>query len=242
MLPSETVDPVVVTDVSADEFSISFRVDRVGSPVLVRTSYFPNWSVSGADGPYRVAPNLMVVVPTDTEVELTYGRSGIEVVSIVLTLLGIAALFLLRRIPEAGGKVLWDLGASPVEQLPTADHLRSEVAAGRADPHVLRQVSADTDRLTRLWSRRVVVAVGAILATLVVQVAAGPSAHEPLFSLIVWLPGIVGAVALVTSLGPALVRLLVYRSTVVGPAHLLAAGIAGAGESTAPAPEPDPAD
>ena len=42
---------------------IRFDVDQVGLPVLVRASYFPNWEVSGADGPYRVAPNLMVVDP-----------------------------------------------------------------------------------------------------------------------------------------------------------------------------------
>ena len=36
-----------------------------GSPVLVKVSYFPNWEASGAEGPYRVTPNLMVVVPTE---------------------------------------------------------------------------------------------------------------------------------------------------------------------------------
>ncbi len=36
---------------------------RSANPSLVRTSYFPNWDASGAEGPYRVAPNLMVVVP-----------------------------------------------------------------------------------------------------------------------------------------------------------------------------------
>ena len=45
--------------------SISFEVDQVGVPVLVRVSYFPTWKVEGADGPYRVAPNFMVVVPTE---------------------------------------------------------------------------------------------------------------------------------------------------------------------------------
>ena len=53
-----------------------------GSPVLVKASYFPNWRVSGADGPYRVAPNLMVVVPTDEHVELTYGREPVEWVAL----------------------------------------------------------------------------------------------------------------------------------------------------------------
>ena len=46
----------------------------MGTPVEVRVSYFPNWKASGADGPWRVAPNLMVVVPTSHDVTLTYGQ------------------------------------------------------------------------------------------------------------------------------------------------------------------------
>ncbi len=73
-----------------------------GTPVLVKASYFPNWRVSGAEGPYRVAPNLMVVVPTENEVELTYGREPIEWLAYALTLLGIGlAIWLARRPPVA---------------------------------------------------------------------------------------------------------------------------------------------
>ncbi len=63
--PIETrpLPPVAVSDVRLGDESLSFRVDQVGVPVLVKVSYFPNWEVSGAEGPYRVAPNLMVVVP-----------------------------------------------------------------------------------------------------------------------------------------------------------------------------------
>ncbi len=50
-----------------------FHVDRVGTPVEVRISYFPNWQASGPQGPGGSAPNLMVVVPTSHDVTLTYG-------------------------------------------------------------------------------------------------------------------------------------------------------------------------
>ena len=53
-----------VSDVVIDEQDLSFHVDKVGVPVLVKVSYFPNWTAHGAEGPYRIAPNLMVVVPT----------------------------------------------------------------------------------------------------------------------------------------------------------------------------------
>jgi hypothetical protein len=91
------LDPVEVSNPVIDDDSISFDVDRVGEPVLVKMSYFPNWQASGAEGPYRVAPNFMVVVPTDTHVELTYGRTSVEWLSYALTLLGIMGLVLLVR-------------------------------------------------------------------------------------------------------------------------------------------------
>ena len=47
---------VEVSDVEMGQQELSFRVDQVGVPVLVKVSYFPNWAVDGAEGPYRVAP------------------------------------------------------------------------------------------------------------------------------------------------------------------------------------------
>ncbi|HEU5083791.1 MAG TPA: hypothetical protein VFU14_10665 [Acidimicrobiales bacterium] len=93
------VTPAVVSDVEHGDGSVSFTVDRPGTPVLVKTSYFPSWRASGAEGPYRVAPNLMVVVPTDTEVELRYARTGLDWAAIALTLLGVAGALALSRRP-----------------------------------------------------------------------------------------------------------------------------------------------
>ena len=55
---------------------ISFHVDKTGVPVLVKISYFPDWHATGAEGPWRAEPNLMVVVPTSHNVVLYYGSSG----------------------------------------------------------------------------------------------------------------------------------------------------------------------
>jgi hypothetical protein len=91
---------VVVRDVEAGVDTVSFRVDRLGVPVLVRTSYFPNWEVEGALGPWRATPNLMIVVPTDEEVRLSYGRTTVDVVAMLLTAVGLLALLVLVRRPE----------------------------------------------------------------------------------------------------------------------------------------------
>lgn len=95
VVPGQAIEPVALPEVQVSQVdigdqSLSFDVDRTGVPVLVRVSYFPNWKVSGAEGPFRVAPNMMVVVPTSNSVELTYGRNTIDYVTALLTLLGIA--------------------------------------------------------------------------------------------------------------------------------------------------------
>ena len=90
--PRADVEPAVVSDLVRRDHSISFSVNRVGTPVLVHTSYFPNWSASGAEGPYRVTPNFMVVVPTDTDVRLVYGHSAVEWIALVITLGGLVAV------------------------------------------------------------------------------------------------------------------------------------------------------
>jgi hypothetical protein len=77
-VPSEALPPVEVTDVRSTDDSVSFRVSRTGVPVMVKTSYFPNWTASGANGPWRATPNFMVLVPTEREVRLEYSTSPAE--------------------------------------------------------------------------------------------------------------------------------------------------------------------
>jgi len=87
--------PLQVSNVDIGDDHVSFDVDRPGVPVLVKTSYFPNWKASGAKGPYRAAPNFMVVVPTGTHVTLKYGYTGIDYLAYALSLLGILGVVLL---------------------------------------------------------------------------------------------------------------------------------------------------
>ena len=93
---------VTVSHVKVATQSISFHVSRVGVPVLVKISYFPRWHASGATGPYRVSPNLMVVVPTSKDVTLVYGSTPALAVGNLITdvtvLAGaMVAWFALRR-------------------------------------------------------------------------------------------------------------------------------------------------
>jgi hypothetical protein len=92
--------PGAVTNVVLEDHKISFSTTAVGVPHLVKVSYFPNWEATGADGPYRVAPALMLVIPTSSEVELNFGRPPAEVVGMAmsgLALVGLIGLVFWRR-------------------------------------------------------------------------------------------------------------------------------------------------
>ena len=128
--PRRRVASTRVSQVSISDDQVHFHVSRVGVPVLVKVSYFPNWHVAGASGPYRVTPNLMVVVPTAHDVTLTYGMSPADWTGDLLTLAGLVLLAVsgvvaLRRprpsrpprqrvhLPPAVGTVMEVLGGIP---------------------------------------------------------------------------------------------------------------------------------
>jgi len=90
--PRTELPEVEVTKVVTDDDSVSFDVSETGVPVLVKVSSYPNWHVSGAEGPYRVTPNFMVVVPTSRHVELHYDRTPAELAGIAGSLVGIGGL------------------------------------------------------------------------------------------------------------------------------------------------------
>jgi hypothetical protein len=101
-VPEKAVPAVTVSAVTVNNSSVSFHVDRPGTPVLVRVSYFPNWRAKGALGPFRVSPNFMVVVPQSTDVRLSYQRSSVDWLAVALGLVGvIGVLLLIRRRPIA---------------------------------------------------------------------------------------------------------------------------------------------
>jgi len=105
VVPTETIEvvdlepvlePVTISNYRMGDQTLDFDVSQIGVPVLVKMSYFPNWKVDGADGPYRVAPNFMVVVPTSTSVHMHYEASTSDHFFYFVSLLGIALLVLWR--------------------------------------------------------------------------------------------------------------------------------------------------
>ena len=66
----------VVTGEQMENESFSFDTTAIGEPHWIKISYFPNWHVEGAEGPYLASPSLMMVIPTQSHVTLTYGRTA----------------------------------------------------------------------------------------------------------------------------------------------------------------------
>src|SRR5690606_35502159 len=103
VLPGERSDavplePVTESNTVLNQDSVTFDVDRVGVPMLVKVRYFPDWKVDGAEGPYRVVPNFMVVVPTSTHVELRYHvRNMTDWLAYGATLIGLGLLVVMWR-------------------------------------------------------------------------------------------------------------------------------------------------
>lgn len=84
--PINTEGEVVMEQL--DNEKLTFQTTAIGVPHWIKVSYFPNWKVKGADGPFVVSPSFMMVIPRQREVTLTYGRTASNWVGQALTLLG----------------------------------------------------------------------------------------------------------------------------------------------------------
>jgi hypothetical protein len=111
-VPVQT-DGTVTNEVLGNE-TLSFDTTAIGEPHWIKISYFPNWHVKGAEGPYLVSPSFMMVIPTQNHVTLYYGRTTANTVGQTFEVIGWLVLiglsvwrFLLwrrrRRAPKSGG-------------------------------------------------------------------------------------------------------------------------------------------
>lgn len=128
--PAEAIS--IDADMADDE--ISFTTRSIGQPHWVKTSYFPNWKVNGAEGPYLASPSMMMVVPTQAEVRLYYARTWVEWVGQLLTLVALVSLAVPGTRRLIAGRMLGP--ALPGPALPGPDAAGSDApgaAAGSKD-------------------------------------------------------------------------------------------------------------
>jgi hypothetical protein len=69
---------------------IRFRTATPGLPHVVRLSYFPGWRLeTPGRGPERVGPNHMLIIPTTSDVELSFSPGGPVAAGRMMSLLGL---------------------------------------------------------------------------------------------------------------------------------------------------------
>jgi hypothetical protein len=98
--PARPLEPGVTVRETVRDEELEIHTSRPGHPLLVKISYHPRWRAEGADGPYLVAPGLMMIVPTRSDVRLSYARNWADTVGGALTLgsvLGLVLVSLRRR-------------------------------------------------------------------------------------------------------------------------------------------------
>ncbi len=84
--PIDTHGEVVMEQLGNEK--LTFETTAIGVPHWIKVSYFPNWHVTGADGPFVASPSLMMVIPRQSRVTLTYGRTTSNTVGQILTAFG----------------------------------------------------------------------------------------------------------------------------------------------------------
>jgi hypothetical protein len=77
-LKKSLADKAEITNLKITSNTISFTTDRPNELHQIKVSYFPNWKIVNGEGPYRISPSFMAVVPNSENVELTFIKTQKE--------------------------------------------------------------------------------------------------------------------------------------------------------------------
>lgn len=92
-------DCKVYEDVREEEILI--RTNCIEKPLIVKTTYFPNWQAEGARRIYLASPSVMLIFPEQEDVRIYYGTLPSDIIGDIFTIIGlIIVIYLIFR----GGK------------------------------------------------------------------------------------------------------------------------------------------
>ena len=85
-----------ITDFNLKNNQLTFTTNQPGKLHLIKVSYFPNWTLEDGDGPYRITPSFMAVIPNSNDVKLTFETTTLERLLSILSYLCLTiSLFLI---------------------------------------------------------------------------------------------------------------------------------------------------
>ncbi len=100
-LPRERIDTECNIEENISNEGVEFSTDCAGLPHIIKISYHPYWSVTGADKIYPVSPSFMLVYPNSGKVAMKYGISPVFTAAYLLSVLGMLMLLALSKITNA---------------------------------------------------------------------------------------------------------------------------------------------
>lgn len=72
-----------------EQEKISFDTTCPGRPHIVKVSYFPRWQTADGSPVFLVSPGFMLVTPSSSHFEMSYGRTALDWTALAATILGI---------------------------------------------------------------------------------------------------------------------------------------------------------
>jgi hypothetical protein len=92
---AQTIPQPFVEITSQNHEKIQFRTNGLYMPHIIKVSYFPDWKVKGAYGPYLISPSFMVVFPYQENVSLEFKAGPIDWLGYILSLTSLGLLGIL---------------------------------------------------------------------------------------------------------------------------------------------------
>jgi hypothetical protein len=112
-LPFKPIEKECSIEEQVSEDEIKFKTNCPGTPHILRISHFPNWMVEGADRIFLVSPSFMLLYPNKEDVRVYYGRTFIDNLGILFSMLGLIALLLEPKITRKIDE--WDVRSRLLE-------------------------------------------------------------------------------------------------------------------------------
>ena len=76
--PRSTNTELSINELNIDNNLITFKTNKPNQLHLIKVSYFPNWKITSGEGPFRISPSFMAVVPNEEFVEIKFESTNVE--------------------------------------------------------------------------------------------------------------------------------------------------------------------